>query len=288
MHPAAADPAPIAAPRRHPAVRRGLAAMLRLLAALLDDRPAARRGLLQALDPRVKAPALLGLAVVATLLHGLPALLAVYGVALLLALLSRIPARQLFGAWLLVPLVPALAALPAAVNVITPGAPVLPLWPGASVTDAGLYVAARLMLRILACVTCTLLLVNTTRPARLFHGLRGLGAPKLAVMLLAMMVRYLAVVARAAEEIHLAKLSRTLLPGTLRQEQTWVAAGMGALFRRTRALGEDVYLAMLARGYTGEAALLETTRPGPREWAFLAAMAAIGAGIWLLDAGMGR
>ncbi len=151
-------------------------------------------------------------------------------------------------------------------------------------TDAGLYVAARLIVRILACATCTLLLVNTTRPARLFHGLRGIGAPKLAVMLLAMMVRYLAVVARAAEEIHLAKLSRTLLPGTLRQEQAWVAAGMGALFRRTHALGEDVYLAMLARGYTGEATLLETSRPNWREWVFLAAMAAVGTGVWLLDA----
>jgi energy-coupling factor transporter transmembrane protein EcfT len=71
------------------------------------------------------------------------------------------------------------------------------------------------------------------------------------VTLLSMMERYLWVLARAAEEIHLAKASRSIARGSLRDEQAWVAAGIGSLFRRTRALGHEVYLAMISRGYTG-------------------------------------
>lgn len=284
MHHPAADAAAIPPqPRRRGVVRRGLAELLRLLGLLLDDRLAARPGLLQAIDARVKAPALIGLMVVATLLHGLPALGALYALALALAALSRIPITRVLGAWLVMPLVSALVVLPAALNVFTPGAPLLPLWGSLAVTDAGCYVAARLVLRTLACVTLTLLLVATTPPARLFHGLRALGVPRVAVMLLAMMARYLVVLARAAEEIHLARLSRTLAPGTLRQEQAWVAAGMGALFRRAHALGEDVYLAMLARGYTGDAPLLAPPRLGWRDGVFLAGIMTLAAGILLLD-----
>jgi cobalt/nickel transport system permease protein len=250
---------------------------------LLDDRLSTGPGLLQRLDARIKVPALIGILVFATLLHSLPGLAACYGIGLALAFASRVPARRIFGAWLIPPLLTALTMLPAALNAITPGQPVLPLWGGLAITDTGLLVVTRFVLRTLACVTLTLLLMATTRPARLFQALRLLGMPQAFVMMLAMLVRYLAVIARAAEEIHLAKLSRTLAPGTLRQEQAWVAAGMGALFRRTQALGEDVYLAMLARGYTGDTHLLDEPRIGRRDWAFLAGVVLAGVGIWVLD-----
>ena len=57
---------------------------------------------------------------------------------------------------------------------------------------------------------------------------------------------------RAAEEIHLAKVSRTVAAQSLRQEQRWVAAGVGVLFRRTYRLAQEVHLAMVSRGYDGD------------------------------------
>lgn len=288
MHPPISEQAVTATPARKSAPRRALGTLLRLIGTLLDDRLATRPGLLQAIDPRAKTPALIGLILVTAFLHTVPGLLAVYGLAVALAVLSRVPARRLFGVWLALPLLSALIALPAALNLVTPGAPVCPFGHGIAVTAPGCYVVARFALRALAGVTFALLLVATTRPDHLFHGLRALGAPRMAVMLLAMMARYLVVLARAAEEIHLTKLSRAITTGTLRQEQAWVAAGMGALFRRTQALGEDVYLAMLARGYTGETRMLDAAPPRPRDWGLLAGLLGIGVGIWFLDAGIWR
>jgi cobalt/nickel transport system permease protein len=74
---------------------------------------------------------------------------------------------------------------------------------------------------------------------------------------------------RAAEEIHLAKISRSLALTDTRREQAWVAAGMGALFRRTQSMGDAVYLAMLSRGYTGEIHTLDDPRWKIHDWAFL-------------------
>lgn len=227
---------------------------------LSNEETASRPGLLQRIDARAKVVVAFALIVTATLIHGVVALSALYALCLTLALLSRIPVRRLARVWLVVPLFSVAIMLPATLSLVTPGSPVLTLHranPTLVVTDAGLWVAARFVLRAAVCVSLVLLLTATTRPDRLFRSLRVLGVPKVFVMLLSMMERYLWVLARAAEEIHLAKISRSITQGSLRDEQAWVASGMGSLFRRTRALGQEVYLAMISRGYAGEVHLLE-------------------------------
>jgi len=195
--------------------------------------------------------------------------------------------------WLAIPLFSAAFMLPALLNVVTPGHAVFTLchfsnahfghWqlPATlSITDGGIYVSLRFILRTAVCITLALLLTTSTRTHRLFRGLRALGVPMLFVMLLSMMTRYLTVFVRAAEEIHLAKISRSIAVAGLRQEQAWVAAGIGSLFRRTQAYGDAVHLAMISRGYTGEIHLLDDPRWGLRDWAFL--LIAAGFGIVML------
>ena len=241
--------------------RRAAGAFAVLLADMLaNEEMASRPGLLQRIDARAKVITAIALIVSATLLHTIAGLAGLYALCLVLAALSRVPVKRLAQVWLVVPLFSAAIMLPATLNLVTPGSPVLTLHranPALMVTDAGLMVAGRFVLRTAVCVSLVLLLTATTRPDRLFGGLRALGVPKVFVMLLSMMERYLWVLARAAEEIHLAKVSRSITQGSLHEEQAWMAAGMGSLFRRTRALGQEVYLAMISRGYTGEVYLLE-------------------------------
>lgn len=242
------------------AARRAAGAFARLLADMLsDERTASSPGLLQRFDARIKVVGVLALVVGATLLRDIGSIAALYAVCLLLAALSRIPAKRLARVWLIAPLFSAAIMIPAALNVVTAGSPILILHrssPMLAVTDAGLIVAARMVLRVGLCVSLVLLLTATTRPERLFKGLRALGVPVIFVMLLGMVQRYIWVLARAAEEIHRAKVSRSITRGSVREEQAWAAAGIGSLFRRTRVLGHEVYLAMISRGYTGEVHLL--------------------------------
>ena len=217
-------------------------------------------------EPRAKVLGVFLLVFGSTLLHTLWSLGALLAVVLLLALSIRLPARRLARVWLGVPLFSLAIILPAATNLVTPGAAVLTLWhfghavrigpwilPEAiTVTSSGLTVAGRFLLRSTDCITLSYLLVATTEPAILLNGLRRLGMPKVFGMVLTMAQRYLAVILRAAEEIHLAKLSRTVTAGPLRSEQRWVASGIGMLFRRTHKLAQEIHCAMISRGYDGD------------------------------------
>lgn len=266
-------------------LKRAIASIAATVADLAAGRDLAEApGLLQDIDARAKVIGILVLIFTATLVHRPATLVLVYLVALTAALASRIPFSRLLRAWLAVPLFSAAIVLPATLNVVTPGAPVLVLWRTAghsigpihlpdylAITAPGLYLAGRFVLRIAVCVTLALLLTATTKSENLFRGLRGIGVPRLFVMLLGMMQRYLVVLLRVAEEIHLAKRSRSITAGTLREEQAWVGAGVGTLFRRTLALGDDIYLAMLSRGYTGEVHLLDDPPMRAADIAFLAA-----------------
>jgi cobalt/nickel transport system permease protein len=80
-------------------------------------------------------------------------------------------------------------------------------------------------------------------------------------MVLEMSVRYIALLTRAAQEIHLAKLSRSAVPRGVGETRAWAAAGVGELYRRSRSLADGVALAMASRGYTGEVRLL-----APAKW----------------------
>lgn len=252
--------------RRGMLARRALARLAEALAQELAGTARAQSSWLGRLEPRAKIASVILLIVAVTLVRGLWVLAAMLAAVLLLSLASGISARRLARAWLGVPLFSLAIILPATLNLVTQGAAVLTLWrlgegarfgpwalpPAITITAPGLVVAGRFLLRATDCVMLTFLLVGTTDQGALVSGLRRLGMPRAFGMVLAMMQRYLAVLLRAAEEIHLAKLSRTISAGTARQEQRWVAAGIGSLFRRTRRLAEEVGEAMLSRGYDGD------------------------------------
>ncbi len=247
-----------------------------------------RLGYLQSLDSRAKVLAFLALILAASFAHKSASLALLLAGGLLLAWASKIPLRMLMRVCLAAPLLSALVILPATLNIVTPGDAVATLWSLPSgwkltITSPGLQVAGRFLLRLLTCVLLGLLLTATTPPHRLFRGLRALGVPALFVMLLSMMGRYLSLLARIAEELHLARISRSIVFVSTFREQTWVASGMGELFRRTYRLSDKVHLAMISRGYTGETRLLEEPRWRGRDWMAVALSSIVALAITFYD-----
>ena len=281
-------------------LRRGLATLEAVLGTLVSegaDDP--RGGFLRNADPRAKLLAGVALIVVATLLHGVAALGASLALALAFAAAGRVRAVRIAAALGASLALTTLVMAPATLDVVTPGTPVLTVArPGGgslgpfrlpatlAITGAGLAVAARMILRTSACVTLALVLAATSRPQELLAGLRALGVPQAFVMVLTMTERYLAVLLRAAHELHLARLARTIGGIGFRREEAWAAAGIGAVFRRTRTLADTVTLAMIARGFTGEARLLRPPRWRRREWLLVAAAALVAAVLLAADRGL--
>ncbi len=280
---ARADPAEVGA-GLHPRVRwlrRALGSLSRSWTLLLDERGlAARPGLLQAIDPRAKVLGLGAVILSVSIAPTVWAPLMACSLAGALAILSRVPPSRLAPA-LMAALFAGLIVLPVTLNLFAPGEPLLALWPpgaagardpAVALTKEGVLLALRFILRVAACTTLALLLAATSGTARLFRGLRTLWVPRLAVMTLDLMVRYLEILLRAASELHLARISRTIGDVGSRADRRWVSAGVGALYRRTRIMAEQSYMGMIARGYTGEPTAEREGRMKPGDWLFMAAM----------------
>lgn len=281
--------------RGAPAVRRALGALGEMLARELSA-SARTDSWLGRMEPRAKAVSIVGLIVVTTLIHGLPALAAVLLAAVVSAMSSGIGMRRVLRIWLGVPLFSLAIVLPAMLSLVTPGTAMFTLWHSAgakigpwttpesiTVTREGLAIAGRFVLRSLDAVTLAFLLIATTEQASLLNGLRRLGMPRIFGMVLGMAQRYLTVMLRTAEEIHLAKLSRTITADSIRREQRWVAAGMGILFRRTHRLAQEVHSAMVSRGYNGEIHIRHAQEPALRDAVLLLLAMVFAAGLVLVD-----
>jgi cobalt/nickel transport system permease protein len=125
---------------------------------------------------------------------------------------------------------------------------------------------------LIGTVSAVLLGATTSFPDVL-HGLERMRAPRLLTLIAAFMYRYLFVITGEARRMRVALSSRGYRPRHALQ-----AAAIGrvatALFLRTFERGERVYVAMLARGYTGATPRMHALAFGRADVLFLAALVA--------------
>jgi cobalt ECF transporter T component CbiQ len=249
---------------------------------------AARDGLLQQLDPRTKLVGLLVLLLVASLSRSLVVLGALYGLALVLATASRVPLRSFVArVWLFVPLFTAVVALPAALNIVTPGHVIVPLgtWFGhpVGITSQGLRGAALLVARVATSVSLAVLTTLTTSWPRLLGALRSLRVPGMFVTVAAMAHRYVFHLLDTVTDVYTARRARTVKPESGSSARRFVGASAGVLFGKASHLTTEVHQAMVARGYTGD---IRTLRSAALTWRDAVATIAIAAtALTLLAAG---
>ena len=220
--------------------------------AIYADETASLPGLLQSLDPRVKAATLLAFLLLALFTRSLTTLGVLYLLCLTLAALSKIPLRSfLLRTWLFIPLFSLFIALPALFSSVSPGRAVASLG-GLSVTEQGLRAAAFFIGRVITSVSLTVLLSMTTRHFELLKALRAFGVPSVFVMVLSISYRYIYLFVGIVEDTYRAIKSRVGSGMHYRKGQRVVTWNMACLWKRSYQLNEQVYHAMLARGFRGE------------------------------------
>jgi cobalt ECF transporter T component CbiQ len=257
----------------------GIANVLRQ--ALFNDDVARAPGLLQRLDPRAKLASLLVLLLAAGLAHHVWPLAALYALTIVLAVASGI-ALGFFvrRVWLFIPIFTGIVVVPAMFSFITPGEIVVGLgtWFGHDVglTRQGLESAALIVSRVATSISVVVLVTITTPWPALLAALRSLRVPTTFVMIIGMAYRYLFVLLASVGEMYTARKARALGPDKdTRAGRRYVAASAGALFGRAHALSEEVHQAMLARGWRGDAVLLDPPRTRAADVAWLLACALI-------------
>jgi cobalt/nickel transport system permease protein len=240
-----------------------------------NEELAARPGLLQRLDPRVKLATLVLLAVAVSLVHAIWALAAFVVLTVLLAAASKVPVlsfarKVVLSAGLLALLV----ALPSALAGFTPGRAVFSVGP-LTFTAPGLLGVATLVTRVVAAAGFALLVIWTMRWSDFLRALSALRMPDVVVATLGMTHKQILTLLRTVEQIHLARESRTLTLGTTRANRDWVTERMAFVVRKSLKTADDVYDAMLSRGYTGAMPSLRRLRIGPGDWLWLTASVAL-------------
>jgi cobalt ECF transporter T component CbiQ len=250
--------------------------------ALESEELARKDGLLQGWDPRVKLIGLPALVIASVTSHRLSVIVAIFGLALLLAIWSRVSIRTMaMRAWLGVLAFTGVIAIPAVF--ITPGRAIfhLPLlhW---TASAQGCRSGAFLVARGETAATLSLLLVLCTPWASILKAMRILRVPVILVVIFGMTYRYLLLTLETAAAMFEARRSRVLgaWPGWLRRKVAGATAGV--LMDKTLHAGNDVFLAMQSRGFAGEVYVLDDFRLRCSDVVALAMLLGMAAtGIWL-------
>ncbi len=213
------------------------------------------------LDPRVKIIGLIGLVFVSVSLP--PGAWLAFGVlaAILLGLVAAAglhPLHVLRRMTIEVPFLLAAATLPFTVE---------------SGIELGITVGIKITIGVLAMV----ILSSTTPFPRLLRGFELLRAPRLVVVIVSLMWRYLHVLGDQVSAMQTARAARGYSAGWFWQAASSTGPLIATLFVRSLERGERVYLAMTSRGYSGSmpATAVERLALRPVDVSFLVALAVV-------------
>jgi cobalt/nickel transport system permease protein len=171
-----------------------------------------------------------------------------------------------------------LIAIPAIFNIFSPGQAIAVLRLAnfqLLITKEGLQAAALFVMRVLVGVSYAVLLSLVTSHTELLKVLRIFKIPQIFIMTLGMCYRYIYLFVEIIESTYLSIRSRTGGIAQYKKGQKIVAWNIAYLWQRSYVLSQEVYMAMLSRGYKGEPVLLYDLRSGIKDWAWLFLVAAI-------------
>ena len=234
---------------------------------------ASRNGFLQGLDPRLKAVSFALFFITAIFLKRAELLILLYLICLALAVLSKINLGYfLKRTWVFIPLFSLFIAIPAIFSVFSPGKVIATLqlhYFQLTITREGLQAAVLFVLRVLVSVSYAVILSLTTRHTELLRVLCIFKIPQVFIMTLGMCYRYIYLFVEIIENTYLSIKSRTGGIAHYKKGQKIVAWNIAYLWQRSYVLSQEVYSAMLSRGYSGEPVILDSFKAKSGDWAWL-------------------
>ncbi len=223
------------------------------------DQYSDRDSFIHRLDPRTKfiTTLLFILVVVLTPPSSWPVFALYFALIVILLLLSRLPITfVLKRSLVIIPFVLLIAIfIPFFKEGEVAGSYNIWLWQ-VSVTHSGIQVLLNVLAKAWLSILSLILLTSTTRLANLLKGLEQLRVPRVMIMILSFMYRYIFVLVDEVMRMKQARDSRNFGGKRLWQIRT-IGNMIGTLFIRSYERGERVYAAMVARGFDGQSRTLD-------------------------------
>ena len=236
--------------------------------AIFSERYARRDGLLQRIDPRLKVVSLVVLIATVVSLQDIRSILAFYFLALVLAVLSKLPVLEFTKrVWVFIPIFTGIIAVPSIFMVS--GETAFKLL-GITATWEGIRWAVLFTLRAATAVSYAILFTMTSRWNEIISALASFRVPRIVITIATLTYRYIFLLAKLLLDAMHARRAR--LAGELGMAESWREAGkhIGATFIKANAFGEELYYAMLSRGYANEVQPLGEFRFKNLDYAFSA------------------
>ncbi len=215
------------------------------------------------LDPRVKVIGALFITAAAVAATRLPVISALFLSLTLTALLMRITPARILTAWAGGLFFAAIVALPAAFT-------------------HGWKLALLLVLRSETSLTCWLIVIMTTPFNLVLRALRAIYVPTVFVAVVSMTFRYIFLLVRTAEDMLLSRRSRIVGKMNASETRHVISSTAGVLLGKSVQMSDEVYHAMISRGFRGEIHVLEDFEMHGKDWVTLVAVASVALAAFLL------
>lgn len=218
------------------------------------ERYAAKPMILQCLDTRVKVIVLFAFMIFSAFCSSIAVLAVLAGIALLYAKLSGLDMKDYIRrVWAYIPVIVFILSLPGASSLFTKGEPLFFIVkPGLYFTAAGIKMAIRLALRPGISLSFAFLLLLTTKWTHITGALAAMRIPTVIISVLNMTYRYIFILVQLADNMLEARFSRTVGRLTAKENRKFLGRSGAYLFIKSQFLSEEIYDAMVCRGFTGK------------------------------------
>jgi len=173
-----------------------------------------------------------------------------------------------------------LIALPSAFNIIIKGDIILPIFhlsrsydfwiyhipQTIGITREGILGVAMLTLRVLNSIALSFLILYTTSFSDIIRALKVFRVPDAILMIITLTYKYIFIFAKTVEDMHLAKKSRMTGGISNTEARRWIAGRIAFIFRKTQQRCEDVFKAMLGRGFSDTIKLYGFRKMDSMDW----------------------
>lgn len=267
---------------RTPFLEKGMAHLAEIVKiAYAQWNATSQKGVFQKIDARIKLLFLFFFMIIISLKKDIESEIWIGLLVLLLMALSRLNLLHLYKKILFFGMVFGfLVALPSALNLFKEGEMFLPLFSfprsyqfwiyslpeTVGFTREGVYGLGMITLRVVNSLSLTFLLLYTTPFPEIIRALKLLRVPDTFLMVIALSYKYLFIFSKTVEEMHLAKKSRLLKEPRIKEARMWLAGRMAFLFRKTRLRADEVFQAMVSRGFSDTIKVYQIKTLQPRDW----------------------
>ncbi len=237
-------------------------------------------GFFQRIDARIKVLFLLFFVVIVSLKQEIMPEVYLWTFIFSLVLLSRLNIFNFYKkVFLLGFLFGFLIAIPSAFNIIVKGEIVFPVvrlsrdyqfWvyhvpAEIGITREGLNVVTMLTMRVVNSLSIGFLVLYTTPFPDIIKALKVMKVPDSFLMVITLSYKYIFIFAKTVEDMHRAKKSRLARQVHNADARKWAAGRMGFIFKKTRIRCEEIFKAMLSRGFSEEVKLYELGKLDTRD-----------------------